>query len=218
MTISSASPAASDSLDYSYKTASVVVALYDDKPAYVSVYQDGELTYIPGIKNVTGGSASDNIRADSQDNTLKGMGGRDILDGGPGADFLVGGPGADTITGGTGADRFVYWNTSDTKGDVITDFSHEQGDTIRFIFSERVEYAFNHRSDDYVPDPEHPMRLPLKGTEPAANALWYQQADNGQGIVLYGDSDGNPATHEIEIALQGVTSLQSSDVVFEYWN
>jgi serralysin len=53
-----------------------------------------------------------------------------------GNDTLRGGAGRDTLTGGSGADRFVFERVLEFAGaasttcDVITDFSHAEGDTI----------------------------------------------------------------------------------------
>ena len=54
--------------------------------------------------------------------------GADILLGAGGADTLDGGAGADTLTGGSGADTFVL--RPGAHADLITDFSHAQGDKI----------------------------------------------------------------------------------------
>jgi serralysin len=61
--------------------------------------------------------------------------GTDTLDGGAGNDKLVGGLGVDTLTGDTGADKFVFETVQDSgvgagNRDVITDFSHTDGDKI----------------------------------------------------------------------------------------
>ncbi|WP_272487515.1 hypothetical protein [Haematospirillum sp. 15-248] len=175
-------------------------------------------------KNVIGGSSGDILRGDDRDNILKGMdgrdilvgnGGNDILDGGPGDDYLVPGPGADVLTGGTGYDVFVFNRLSHSKGDIITDFNRSEYDEIHFSFDHSVSYAAS--QPGYVQDPEKPMRLPLNGTTPAPNTLWYTPSENGRDVVLYGDSDGDISTHEVEITLQGVAHIQDSDIQFNYY-
>jgi Ca2+-binding RTX toxin-like protein len=57
----------------------------------------------------------------------------DTIGGGAGDDTLTGGKGTDSLTGGAGADHFVYLLTTDSTvkaPDVITDFSHGEGDKI----------------------------------------------------------------------------------------
>ncbi|NKD46328.1 hypothetical protein HEQ62_04375 [Haematospirillum jordaniae] len=214
---------ARDTIDYAGESRSIVASL---EQSYVSIQGQRTSGWVEGARNVIGGSAMDNIHGDSHNNVLVGRGGDDLLSGGKGDDtlvggsgndFLIGGKGADTITGGPGADKFVYWRASDTQGDVITDFNHGQGDIINFIFTEEEQYAHNHPKPGYVPDPEQPMPLPLNGTAEAPHSLWYQVAENGKDLHLFGDTDGQVDTHEISMTLQGVTSLQSSDFVFEYW-
>ena len=91
---------------------------------------------ISGIERATGGAYNDTVIGDGYDNVLSGNGGNDTIDGGAGKDTLRGGVGLDRLTGGAGADRFVFergiefGGTTATTCDVITDFSHAQGDTI----------------------------------------------------------------------------------------
>jgi T1SS-143 domain-containing protein len=61
--------------------------------------------------------------------TLTGGTGQDILLGNDGNDILIGGKGDDVLSGGTGADTFV-WNSGDTGGDEVTDFSTSEGDIL----------------------------------------------------------------------------------------
>jgi len=65
---------------------------------------------------------------------LEGNAGANVLNGWGGNDALVGGGGKDTLTGGTGADRIYFTALGDSvvgaNADMITDFSHGQGDRI----------------------------------------------------------------------------------------
>ncbi|MEY2926460.1 MAG: hypothetical protein RL367_937, partial [Pseudomonadota bacterium] len=66
-------------------------------------------------------------------NTLTGTVAEDTINGLGGNDIITGGAGADTLTGGIGADSFVYNLITDSATnarDIITDFSHLQGDLI----------------------------------------------------------------------------------------
>ncbi|WP_225009931.1 calcium-binding protein [Novosphingobium percolationis] len=69
---------------------------------------------LAGIENVIAGNYGDTVTGNGSANTLRGMGGNDVL------------------TGKGGADRFVFETTPSgaTNRDVITDFSHAQGDRI----------------------------------------------------------------------------------------
>jgi VCBS repeat-containing protein len=67
------------------------------------------------------------VGANGPDN-LVGTDGADNLNGYGGNDTLSGGLGNDTLTGGADADSFIYANGGGA--DVITDFSHAQGDKI----------------------------------------------------------------------------------------
>ncbi len=78
------------------------------------------------IENVNGSQGAD---------TLVGNGGVNVLNGFAGADTLRGGGAMDQLTGGAGADSFVYGAIGDSPSsaagrDLITDFSHAQGDRI----------------------------------------------------------------------------------------
>lgn len=109
-----------------------------------------------GIENARGSFGNDYIFGSAVANQLYGQEGRDflwgfegndglgggdgddVLDGGADNDVLNGGGGKDTLTGGTGGDRFYFGSFGDTlesaldtsRSDVITDFSHAQGDKI----------------------------------------------------------------------------------------
>ncbi|WP_209315624.1 MULTISPECIES: hypothetical protein [unclassified Haematospirillum] len=190
-------------------------------PILVAGERVGSIRY---DKSVIGGSSHDVLKGDDRDNTLKGMdgedilvgnGGNDTLDGGPDDDYLLSGPGADVLTGGSGRDIFSFHRLSNTKGDIITDFNRSEGDRIHFSFDHSVTHAASQLG--YVQDPEKPTPLPLNGTTPAPNTLWYTPSGNGRDVVLYGDSDGDISTHEVEITLQGVTHIQDSDIQFNYY-
>ncbi len=81
-----------------------------------------------------GDAGNDLLFGENGVDKLYGGEGDDTLDGGAGNDFLTGGGGTDTLTGGLGADRFIF-AAADEIGtrnfsDLITDFSHAQGDRI----------------------------------------------------------------------------------------
>ncbi len=64
--------------------------------------------------------------------------GNDFIYGGTGNDVLFGGKGNDTLTGGGGSDRFEFFKNSGN--DIITDFSIQDGDLLRFFKSQSNDY------------------------------------------------------------------------------
>ncbi len=89
----------------------------------------GTDTFVSGVKDVRGSEFGDVITGNGGNNILEGQGGNDVLNGGGGND---------TLTGGTGSDIFVFkvlptiddGNNPPTNNDLITDFSHNDGDRI----------------------------------------------------------------------------------------
>ena len=87
----------------------------------------GHDTFISGVNAVVGSEFNDILTGNGGNNTFDGRGGNDVL---------IGNGGNDTLTGGTGSDIFVFkvgvtdGNTPPTNNDIITDFSHADGDRI----------------------------------------------------------------------------------------
>jgi Ca2+-binding RTX toxin-like protein len=112
-----------DTASYASATAGVTVSLA--LSGAQNTFGAGTDTLV-GITNLTGSAFND---------ALTGGAGNNVLIGGAGDDSLIGGAGADTLTGGLGPDRFVLKTLADSTvapagQDVITDFSHAQGDHI----------------------------------------------------------------------------------------
>ena len=63
--------------------------------------------------------------------TLWGSDANETLLGGDGNDKLFGGAGTNVLTGGAGADEFQFTKTS--TNDTVKDFSHSDGDTLKFF-------------------------------------------------------------------------------------
>ena len=104
-------------------------------------------------------------------------------------DVFTGDDKANTFTGGEGYDTFIYHNAEETVGDVITDFTPGE---------DQIDLS--------ALDP-----LPFSANGPRANSVWTEQDQNGNLKVL-GDTDGNMATHEIDLTLAGVTSITGADL------
>ncbi|WP_408939020.1 calcium-binding protein [Haematospirillum jordaniae] len=148
---------------------------------------------LAGAKTATvlvDGEEEDTLR--NIENIIGGFG-DDILTGDDKANVLTGGEGNDTLTGGGGADRFVY--TLDSFGDdVILDFDAAGGD--------RIDLGMKTTKG---------TGLTWNEGGPQAWAVWMEKGDDG--VVLYADLDGNPATEDISITLRGVTDLDQSALI-----
>jgi len=87
------------------------------------------------IDSLIGNSGNDVIFGGDSADAIFGDGGSDILSGDAQSDLITGGLGKDYLTGGTENDRFVFNALADSKRgaarDVVSDFSHIQGDTIQ---------------------------------------------------------------------------------------
>ena len=104
-------------------------------------------TDIANIENINSGAGDDivdltspdyslagqNITVDggSGNDTLWGSDANETLLGGDGNDKLFGGAGTNVLTGGAGADEFQFTKTS--TNDTVKDFSHSDGDTLKFF-------------------------------------------------------------------------------------
>ena len=113
---------------------------------------------------VFSGIGDDVVSGDDGDDRLFGGQGEDDLSGGDGDDGLIGGFGDDLLTGGAGADVFAFAYRSGTNADAnaetnesaerqgsgddtITDFSAEDGDTIR-LFGDNLDASFETGDSD----------------------------------------------------------------------
>ncbi|WP_343717179.1 S8 family serine peptidase [Inquilinus sp.] len=110
-----------DTASYADGTAGVLVNLVSGTGNAGAAQGD----ILISIENLTGSQANDSLVGNTYAN---------VLQGGNGNDVLTGAGGQDTLTGGAGADRFVYGSVAQspvgTGSDLITDFSHAQGDRI----------------------------------------------------------------------------------------
>ena len=114
-----------DTVSYANAAAAVTVSLAQTTAQNTIGAGTDTLT---GFENLTGSAFDDTLTGNSVANILTGGLGADIISASGGADRLDGGAGNDSLTGGTGADTFVY--AAGGGADVVTDFSHGQGDRI----------------------------------------------------------------------------------------
>jgi Ca2+-binding RTX toxin-like protein len=164
---------------------------------------------------LSGGDGNDRISSkfglntlygDAGDDLLSGGSKQDTLDGGTGADRLNGGGKGDILTGGDDADVFVYGKLKDSapggqKHDVITDFSHAEGDLIDLSMIDADSTSGGNQA----------FHLGADIFSHVAGELI--QIVQGGGILLRGDVDGNGAA-DFEILLSGETPLVASDFIF----
>jgi Ca2+-binding RTX toxin-like protein len=97
-----------------------------------------------GVTGTPGNFATnfnDTIAGLDGDDSISGLGGNDSINGGDGSDTIDGGAGNDTIRGGDDTDTLIgglgadVFQIEDSDGDIITDFSLSDGDTIQLLSS-----------------------------------------------------------------------------------
>lgn len=150
-----------------------------------------------------GGNGKDTLDGAAGDDILKGGAGDDTLRGLAGTDTLTGGQGKDTLTGGTEADTFVYKAVADTgktaaTRDVITDFSHAQGDKLDV-----------HAIDANTKAAGTQAWLLVAGFTGKPGQVVFNPTSH---LVLF-DQNGDKAA-DFSISLTGVTSLAEPDFIF----
>jgi RTX calcium-binding nonapeptide repeat (4 copies) len=104
-----------------------------------------------GADRMFGRSGHDTLYGGADDDKIYGEGGADRLFGGSGDDFLYGEGGKDRMTGGDGADKFRqivdYFHSDEV--DLITDFSHAEGDKIKLTVDFKARFIgeneFHHK-------------------------------------------------------------------------
>lgn len=155
-----------------------------------------------GGNNTIDGNARDNVIDGKEGaDTLSGGGGADRLLGGVGNDVLSGGAGVDQLFGGSGADRFIFkaGDSTDTGLDLIGDFARAEGDRIDLTgFRGTLGAGLG-------------QALAFSGTTEKAGSIWFER-DIGLGTTtVYGDTDGNTATHELQITFTGLQTFVAGD-------
>jgi len=152
---------------------------------------------------ILGSNGADTLRGGDGADTIQAGTGNDLIAGDAGNDILDGGAGRDLMTGGTGADRFVFrpGDTGSTlaAADVITDFSHAQGDRVSVALIDAI-------AGTPVDD-----RFAFIGTAAfggVAGQLRYEVS--GNFTYIHGDTNGDTVS-DIVIRLNGAMPLVAAD-------
>jgi Ca2+-binding RTX toxin-like protein len=159
-----------------------------------------------GNDTIVGGASVDNLSGGIGNDALSAGAGNDTLAGGDGNDVLRGEAGRDVVTGGLGADSFRFNSLADfqapttNSADVITDFSHAQGDRIILNAIDAVpggaDNAFTF--------------IGTAAFSSVAGQLRYQVI--GGNTYVMGDIDGN-SVEDFMIRLDGNVALVAADFV-----
>ena len=161
-----------------------------------------------GLANVMTGSNGNNVLSGMAGNdVIKGLLGTDTLDGGDGDDWFYGGLARDTLTGGTGADRFFFDTLSDSSSgpvnaDVITDFSHAEGDRIGLAQIDAISGTAGNDVFAFIGS---------AAFSHTAGELRYRYDGNGNTIVQV-DVNGD-AVSDMSIVLTGEHALVAADFI-----
>jgi VCBS repeat-containing protein len=191
--------------DVIYGTAQADTIYGDNGDNLDSGASGGHDTVVAGnsADTVYGEGGNDSISGEGGNDLLVGGEGKDTLSGGDGNDTLIGGAGADVIDGGPGDDRIVYDAASDSAGN--------KNDTITGFVS-----GLNYSSGDKIDI----TGLVAPGTDifwlggmpasPVPHSAWSQSVAGGVNLMV--DSSGDSAA-DLQVFLQGITSLKHSDVL-----
>lgn len=169
-----------------------------------------------GDDTLSGGAGDDSLSGDDGTDRLDGGSGNDSLNGDAGGDLLQSGWGKDILTGGSGADRFVFLqgDTTFAEADRITDFSHNDADTIDIgiqtggIFSHRV----------FRGELGGTLALGMKLTDADSisgnpEIWWARRAEGGISLVMDINHDGLLSSDDAVLDFDGISSLQASDFI-----
>lgn len=212
-----------DTISYYTSSSRVVANLRDG----FGLFGDAQGDTIVGIENANGSFYDDYLLGSAVANQLTGQEGNDTLFGfegkdsllggedddhlfgGDGDDLLAGGFGKDRMEGGAGADRFAlstFFGTVDSglevaKADVITDFSHAEGDKIDLSSIDANPYLAGDQAFTFIGD---------DGFSGTAGELRINH-NNGTTIVA-GDIDGDDDA-DFAIVLTGHHELVAGDFI-----
>jgi Ca2+-binding RTX toxin-like protein len=187
---------------------------YWHSPYGLTVNLQTDSRYV-SIEDVNGSQGDDKLFGNGSVNllngfngndTIDGAAGHDLLDGGAGNDLLHGGSAMDQLTGGAGADTFIFATTTESPStaagrDLITDFSHAQGDRIDLSLIDANTGAAGDQAFTYLGT----------GAFTGVAGQLHIWTDAGKTIVS-GDVNGDKLA-DFAIALTGILSPVAADFV-----
>ncbi len=181
-----------DTASYFTSSVGVVISLAGNSTSGGDAAGD----YLSGIENISGSQGNDSLVGDTGANVLQGWNGNDVL---------TGAGGKDTLTGGAGADRFVYGYVTQSPvgagADVITDFSHAQGDRIDLAAIDATSGVAGDQAFSFIGTSLYTHH---------AGELRY--ASNGGVTTIAGDVNGDGVS-DFHIQLTGTITLIAADFV-----
>ncbi len=206
-----------DTLDYSAYTTDLTYVVSSVAGA---VFGSGLVNdVVSGIENFIGGSGNDTITGNNIANiliggdgndTISGLIGNDTLDGGSGNDILLGGWYSDILTGGADVDTFDYNFTTDSLAgsarDVITDFL---GDLINLTDVDANTTVLGNQDFDFIGTASF-SDLTAGGILSAGQVRYFHDAGD---TIIQVNTNNTLSTAEMEIRLQGLHTLATSDFV-----
>ncbi|WFU74583.1 VCBS domain-containing protein [Bradyrhizobium sp. CB2312] len=156
---------------------------------------------------IFGGSSNDTIKGNNGDDAIYGGSGQDTIDGCNGNDTIIGGLGVDKLTGGNGKDVFVYLSAVDSRAgrcDTINDFA-SGCDKIDLTALGALGFVI--------------LALNFAGTSvPARTIAWLYDSSANETVVYVNPTDQTLRIGDsslVEIHLQGITSIDSSDFIVD---
>ena len=154
------------------------------------------------------GAAVSNATGNGLNNVMTGNAAANSLNGGAGVDVLIGGLGKDSLTGGLGIDQFKFNVNAETgitlaTSDVITDFSHAQGDKINLVAIDANSVLAGDNSFTAIT-----VGGAFSGSFANQGLLYFDQIAH----ILYGNNDADSAA-DFSIQLTGVINLVVADFV-----
>ena len=152
--------------------------------------------------NGTGNTQNNSLTGNAANNVLNGGVGADSINGGGGNDTVIGGAGRDVMAGSTGVDKYVYSSVAESgvgsaARDVVTDFQGGSGEKIDLSTIDAYAPATGNQAFTYI----------------GANLFSGLRGEVRFASSILQLNTGTDKTPNMEIALTGVTSFQSSFLV-----
>ena len=163
-----------------------------------------------GPQTLTGTSGPDSLSGGSFGDSVSGLDGPDSLNGGGGDDTLVGGGGADSLSGGAGADMFHVAGTAATADGVdhILDFGHVED---HLVFPGGIVATDANFATATAPDY---AAAQVAALDAVSHGAAYIAVQVGADVVVFANTDSDPATLDAAVVLVGKTLADISTVDF----